>query len=246
MRNTRVSVPFLLSFVAVGLTPGCGQDAQESEEEALAPAAAVQIDHVIVAIGDLQVGMDRFEEMTGVRPVLGGEHPGRGTRNGLVSLGPRLYLELLAPQEGAELPEDAAGLSELTELTPWGWAASTDDIDATLAHLTEAGYTTMLPEAGSRATPDGGLLRWRAGGVAEPLIRGAPFFIEWAEGSPHPATTSPQGCELGVFTIYSPDAEALERFRSLVSVGVDVVATEDPQERFELTLRCPAGQVVIR
>jgi hypothetical protein len=137
-------------------------------------------------------------------------------------------------------------LSELTELTPWGWAASTNDLDATLAQLTEAGYSTVLPEAGSRATPDGGLLRWRSGGVAEPLIRGAPFFIEWAEGSPHPATTSPQGCELGVFTVISPEAEGLERFTSLIGLGVEVMATEDSQERFELTLRCPAGQVVIR
>jgi hypothetical protein len=37
-----------------------------------------------------------FEEQAGVRPVVGGKHPTKGTKNALVNLGNKCYLELLA------------------------------------------------------------------------------------------------------------------------------------------------------
>ncbi|MFC1660486.1 VOC family protein [Gemmatimonadota bacterium] len=249
MRHPRFPIPalFLLGLFS-SLVSACGTSDQRSEapSDQRPEGPPVQIDHVIVAAADLQTGMDQFEALTGVRPAFGGEHPGRGTRNALVSLGPRLYLELLAPQEDAELPEDVAGLSDLPGLSAWGWAASTADMDGTLSQIRDGGYTAPPPEPGSRAMPDGRLLRWRAGGAEEPVILGAPFFIEWDPGSPHPATTSPQGCELGVLKVISPDAEELRSYVDLLGLAVEVEATADAVERYEVTLRCPAGNVVFR
>jgi hypothetical protein len=232
IRGWRIA-PFLI-LLSLGLlgygvpgTPGC-------------LAAQNQVDHVIVSVGDLEEGMALFEERTGVRPVFGGEHPGRGTRNALVSLGPRLYLELLAPQEGAEMP----GLSDLAEPMATGWAASTTHMEGTLQRLDEGGYSTGEPIPGSRATPSGGLLEWRAGVVEGPLIRGAPFFIEWSAASPHPATTSPGGCTLDRLTVATPDAEALGRLVNLLGLGVTVVNAEGPAPTYEVRLRCPSGEVV--
>jgi hypothetical protein len=211
----------------------------------------VQIDHVIIGVPDLQGGMDRLEEMTGVRPVFGGEHPGRGTRNALLSLGPGVYLELLAPQEGAELPEDAAGLLTLGEPTPWGWAASSQDIEATMARLADLGYETFEPQAGSRATPDGGMLRWVSGGVESPTIPEIPFFIEWAPDSPHPSTTSPDGCTLSSMTVFTPESEEVSRFVDALGLDVSVEAGGGSVGQYgigeyEIALDCPAGRVVFR
>lgn len=211
----------------------------------------VQIDHVIIAVSDLQSGMDRLEEMTGVRPVFGGEHPGRGTRNALLSLGPGVYLELLAPQEGVELPEDAAGIMSFAEPAPWGWAASSQDIEATMTRLAELGYETFEPQAGSRATPDGGMLRWVSGGVVSPALPEIPFFIEWAPDSPHPSTTSPTGCTLGSMTVSTPESEEVSRFVDALGLEVSVEAGggsagEYEIGEYEIVLDCPNGQVVFR
>lgn len=43
-----------------------------------------------------------------MRPVYGGRHPGAGTQNALLSLGPRSYMEILAPHTDVELPEEVA------------------------------------------------------------------------------------------------------------------------------------------
>ncbi len=57
-----------------------------------------QLDHIVFLVPDLEAGMDRFEAITGVRPLSGGIAPGRtASHNALVSLGGRSYLEVFSP-----------------------------------------------------------------------------------------------------------------------------------------------------
>lgn len=202
-------------------------------------ASMVRIDHIIIAISNIDDGTRQVEALTGIRPVLGGSHPGRGTQNALIALGPRQYLEILAPQAGAEVPERL----DVSHLTPIGWASSTTDIAGTMAWLRRNGYETSTAAAGSRALPDGTLLRWTTMGITDPGIAGAPFFIQWDVSSAHPATTSPGGCELHSLTITSPEGEALARLVNVL--GLDVIVDGDPGSElaFEVELTCPNGTV---
>src|SRR5210317_1322238 len=58
-----------------------------------------QIDHLVYAVPDLEQAIIWFEEKSGVRPIAGGRHPTKGTKNALVNLGNQCYLELITADE---------------------------------------------------------------------------------------------------------------------------------------------------
>jgi hypothetical protein len=163
------------------------------------PAVAA-VDHLLLGVSDLDRGVAWVEERTGVRAAAGGSHPGRGTRNALVSLGKRHYLEIIAPdpaQSSFNFQIDVRPLEQPKLIT---WAASTTDIEYVAKSARDAGLKVFGPIDGSRQTPAGGLLKWKTLGVTHSLRGGAvdpvPFFIEWDAGSRHPSEDSPGGANL--------------------------------------------------
>ena len=62
-----------------------------------------QLDHIVYAVPDLGAAVEEFEARTGIRPVFGGYHKDRGTKNALVSLGHKVYLEFLAIDAESEV-----------------------------------------------------------------------------------------------------------------------------------------------
>jgi len=97
--------------------------------------AAVDIDHLILGINDLDRGIREFESRTGVTPKRGGEHPGRGTQNALVTLGNGRYLEILAPASSQALAAGRESAVDHTQLTLVGWALRTRAIGTTVEQL---------------------------------------------------------------------------------------------------------------
>jgi glyoxalase-like protein len=144
----------------------------------------MEIDHVLIAVSDLASADVDFSQRYGLSSVEGGRHPGWGTANRIVPLG-ATYIEMIAIVDRLEAGSSILG--QWVERTPpgelLGWAVRTDRIDQVAARR---GLTVS---AGSRRTPAGDHLTWRSAGVeqaaAEPTL---PFFIQWSEGSRHPAT----------------------------------------------------------
>ncbi len=238
--------------LVVSITVACAREQPATEQEQPATTQevvaepSVIVDHIIVGIADLDEGIEQLEALTGVRAVIGGEHPGRGTRNALISLGTGHYMELLAPVPGGVIDEfdDLAGdLPGFSELTPIGWAASSTNVDDLAQRLVAAGYEVAGPVAGSRVKPDGSVLEWRTLAIEQPLIAGAPFFIEWGESSVHPSASSPAGCELGTVNLQDPSSDALRDLMDLL--GLDVGVEQAGHLAFEFVLECPNGVVRI-
>jgi hypothetical protein len=208
---------------------------------ALRPARDA-VDHVVIGVSELERGMAALEESTGVRPAIGGSHPGRGTWNALFSLGAGQYAELIAPDPKQKETQDAYGLQAFAEPRLLMWAASTTDIDALAAQLATAGRADVELRAGARVRPDGRRLGWRTLATSSPdgLV---PFFIQWDAGTVHPSSDSPAGCTLTALEFEAPEPAAVQA--ALAAVGLAAAVSAAPAARLKLRLATPRGEIAL-
>ena len=66
----------------------------------------MRIDHLVWYNANLADGRRYFADCLDKAPLYGGEHPGEGTANAVVALGPSTYLEIL----GRDVNQTSAGL----------------------------------------------------------------------------------------------------------------------------------------
>jgi hypothetical protein len=214
--------------------------------EHLVPASAA-VDHLLLGVADLDRGIAWVERLTGVKPATGGSHPGAGTRNALISLGGRQYLEIIAPDPGQPSYNFHIDVRSLHEPRLITWAARTADVNAIAKQAREAGHQIFGPRDGSRARPDGKVLQWKTVGVINKFGLGSvepiPFFIEWATDSLHPSQDSPKGCELQSFEIDHPNPAGVVEV--LKKLGIEVKARLAKRVRLAATLRTPKGKVIL-
>jgi hypothetical protein len=203
------------------------------------------IDHLLLGVSNLDEGIAWVDRLTGVRAAPGGSHPGVGTRNALLSLGGRRYLEIIAPDPAQRMDASRFALRTLAAPRLITWAAATSDIDALAERLARAGRQVIGPDDGARTRPDGRMLRWRTLGIPSDLARDGidpvPFYIQWSADSAHPSEDSPEGCTLQSFEIVHPDSSAVSRvFREL---GIEAAVTGGSAVRIIATFDTPHGCV---
>jgi hypothetical protein len=136
-----------------------------------------RLDHVVLAVRDLEASAARLWEEHGLRFRPGGTHPRWGTANMIAPLG-GTYLELLAVVDPDVDPNTVLGRSLLDRSAVgdrwWSVCLGDDDLEATAARL------GLDVQPGSRLRPDGIEVRWRGAGIDQ---RGSdlwlPFFIAW-------------------------------------------------------------------
>ena len=196
------------------------------------------IDHVIVAVADLDAAAAALEREHGLASVAGGRHPGHGTGNRIVPLGDS-YLELMAVVDedeasasplGAWLRRRVAAIGD----GPLALCLRTDDI----AGASQRTGHRALPM--SRRRPDGVELSWHLVALEAALTDGMPFFIEWhiAAGD-HPgrthvehriAATGVAWVELGA------DAERLDEWLGSAVPEIRVVAGDPGVHRVAVSV----------
>jgi hypothetical protein len=135
--------------------------------------------------------------------MVGGSHPGRGTRNALLSLGAGHYLEIIAPDPAqAESKQgEPAEMAKLESPLLGGWAVTSKDLARDLERVRAAGLEIAGPFPGGRERPDGRKLAWQTAFSSGPLAESLPFLIEWGAGSAHPSSDAPP---LGARRIVAP------------------------------------------
>jgi len=199
------------------------------------------LDHLILGINDLDRGVAWVEERTGVRAAWGGVHPGRGTRNALLALGPDCYLEIMAPDPAQSSLAWFTQLREMAEPRLITWAVHTSDLSALAQKARAAGFETDGPRDGARARPDGKNLSWKLLHLRDNRGGLLPFFIAWDRDSVHPAWEAPKGCNLVRFVLQSPAAEELKQ--ACQTVGVEIRVEPSEALRMIAIVASPRGDV---
>src|SRR5262245_53913139 len=146
------------------------------------------MDHLVFAVPDLVQGIERMERLTGVRAQLGGQHPGRGTHNALLSLGGRQYLEIIAidarqgEPQGLLFPE----LEGLRAPRLIAWAVAVASLADTARRAEAANIASVGPLAGARVQAGGAMLTWKTLRVSSSTIAVLPFLTGWGVGASQP------------------------------------------------------------
>ena len=210
------------------------------------PTLLTRIDHLVYATPDLQLGIDTIEKQLGVKATSGGQHPGLGTRNALVALGPTSYLEIIGPDPEQPKPSGPRrfGIDDLKAPRIVRWVVKSNELPAVAQRAAKSGVTLGPIASGSRRRPDGVVLAWRytdpAVVVADGLV---PFFIDWGS-SPHPALTAAKGATLTALRAEHPDAARVQKM--LDALGLDLKVSQASAPAIVATIDSPRGRVELR
>ncbi len=209
-------------------------------------ATLTRIDHLIYATPDLDRTVADLELQTGVRASAGGSHPGRGTRNALLALGPRCYLEILGPDSAQPPPERprTRGIDQLYAARLVGWAADAADLDDLSQRAMAQGVEMGAVRPGSRQKPDGELLQWRFTDPNKILLDGlVPFLIDWG-GAAHPSLDAAGGCLLLELRAEHPDPATV--LGALQALDLRIPVTQAAVPALVARIKSPRGIITLR
>ena len=206
--------------------------------------APTMLDHILLGCSDLDRGIAFVEKHTGVRAAFGGVHPGRGTRNALLSLGEKHYLEIIAPDPQQSGAPDHYSLQKLTEPRLVGWAAHPGDLNQFAIRLRDADIAFDGPNPGSRKRPDDRLLQWKTLNLKDDRDGLLPFFIEWSADTIHPSVDAPAGCKIVHFALSAPNIVELIRLCTQLGLAA-TIAPPTASPHLLATISGPKGELAL-
>lgn len=201
------------------------------------------LDHLVYATPDLETTCRDLEILLGVRASAGGQHPGRGTHNALLSIGPDAYLEIIGPDPlQPETRPVWFSIDQLTAPKLITWAVRVDDLEAFCKEISPS-IEVGAVRSGSRKTPAGTTLSWQ---LTEPqLVKGVgliPFLIAW--NSSHPAHSATVGPPLIQLRLEHPNPELIKN--QLKPLRLEVAIKQSPNPALVALFQSPNGLIELR
>jgi hypothetical protein len=207
------------------------------------------LDHLLIGAPTLESGIRWLEERTGVRAAMGGSHPGLGTWNALASLGPRQYIEIIAP-DPAQAGIDTfyvPGLRNFDVPRITAWAARGEGLAKPFPASLQGDFSCEPARQGTRLRPDGTRLAWTLlfpRHRSNNLFDGAlPFFIEWESYAHHPGKSTPPGLTLHALCFSHPQTDSLKE--ALAALGIDGTVSRAAAASIDVELDTPRGVVLL-
>lgn len=176
------------------------------------PHGALELDHLLYATPGVDATVAELEAQLGVEFRPGGRHAGWGTRNRILPLGDRTYLEVIGPDESQPEMEGRRILDvdRLEGPTLRWWAVRSFLLPLTCGEFEAAGYVPGEIIRGRRELEDGSELEWR---ITEPYVRLLdgllPLVIDWERDSSHPGAERTPEIALAVLRLEHPEHASL-------------------------------------
>lgn len=210
------------------------------------PGLQTAIDHLVVAGGTLAAAAGHVERALGVACGPGGRHARMATHNRLLSLGPDLYAEALAPDPEAQAPGRARwfGLDRFAA-DPGApprlaaWVLRVEDLDAALDEAPEG--------IGAPVEMARGAYRWRITVPADgrqPYDGVFPALIAWSGPGPAPALPD-MGTRLVSLALSHPEVGRLGWALSMLTDDDRVTVRAGPPG-LSAVVHTDAGERVLR
>ncbi len=143
------------------------------------------IDHLVIAVRDLDEAAAELESRVGLAFSGGGRHEGAGTANRIAFLADGAYLELIAVEDRESASGWPVGRATVQALDAHGpglasYALLDDRLEATVPELQANGSSVGPIQQGSRRRPDGDLVEWWTAAPDHIGPDGVPFLIRHA------------------------------------------------------------------
>jgi len=182
------------------------------------------IDHLVIAVPDLDSSAQELEQGIGLAVAGGGRHPGSGTANRIVFLADGSYLELIAIEDGDAAAKRPLGAAVQRAIEERGgglasYALVDDHLDTTVVELQANGSSIGSVQHGSRVREDGEVVEWWSAFPGTLGLDGVPFLIRHAY----------TGIEWGSAALAERQAFVHPIGSPVVLTRLDI-ATPDPQD----------------
>lgn len=198
------------------------------------------LDHIVLAVPDLEAAMDLFEEIAGIRPTPVGPLQGLGAKTAHIGMDENRYLELLAPDldNPGPLGDELAKLDKGT-ITPYYYSIRSSEV----SRLIEGYIYDVLgwdPDhiAMVQALPDRSIRQWDmltmyghdVGGVA-------PCYVKWKDPTHHPTATIALKATLTSCTVQAPRRHDVHK----LITGVGGITVKYGPPFLEVAITSPKG-----
>ncbi len=203
-----------------------------------------EIDHIVYCVPDLDEAMDKLENLLGVRPVIGGSHLTKGTKNALLNLGKKCYLEILAvDHENTDFEgERWMGIDLITQSKITRWSLKSDDLENDSTILSRYSPKLAKINDGSRKTTSGNLLSWKMIlPTTRPEVEILPFMTDWTQSDVHPTDALEPRCSLKNISLFHPDPMKLQGILNDLNINIEILHGDEAQ--ISIDLMSPNGLV---
>ena len=187
----------------------------------------IRLDHFVLGVEQLDLGIKDFYDVAGVKPEFSGRHASLGTYNALVTLESNSYFELLATDPNPPVPpqRQVQGLVDLKGQKMIAWYLGCDNFKEVEESLKPFSLNLSTIGSGERIDAKGLTLKYEFSKIEglDQLCEAVPYIIRWLPETIHPSLTSPKGCRFKSTTITHGESEAFTAWINALNLGINLL-----------------------